>query len=98
MTLELIYFAVPRNPALEKRLAATGCAEPRSGDTRKAFLLALSEALAGCSVALTVGEVPHGLALAGAVVVVLGVIAYNVLKARAEKETAAGESGGDGGA
>ena len=56
MTLELIYFAVPRNPALEKRLAATGCAEPRSGDTRKAFLLALSEALAGCSVALTVGD------------------------------------------
>lgn len=55
MTVELIYFAAPRDPALEERLAAA-CAAPRTGETRKAFLLALSEALEASAVALTVGD------------------------------------------
>ena len=48
MTFQLIYFAAERDEALEERLSALGETETRSGETRKAFLLALSEAFPPC--------------------------------------------------
>lgn len=58
MTFQLIYFAAERDEALEERLSALGETETRSGETRKAFLLALSEALSHSPVVLAAGGFP----------------------------------------
>lgn len=57
MNVELIYFAAQPSAALEERLSALGVTSTRTGQTRREFLVALSEALTQSSLVLAAGEV-----------------------------------------